>query len=354
VFNYERREVRSFLISSAIYWLNEFHLDGLRVDAVASMLYLDFSRQSEQWVPNIHGGNENLEAVDFIRELNDAVMQECPGCVMIAEESTDWPRVTGPTAEGGLGFGLKWNMGWMHDSLDYFSKKPVHRKHHQELLTFGPVYAFNENFMLPLSHDEVVHLKKSLFGRMPGDEWQQFSNLRLLFTYQWSYPGKQLLFMGGEFAQESEWDSNTVLPWWRSTQSYPAGVSSLLADLNRLQAEHKALTQWDCDSRGFEWLSGDDKEQSIIAFCRWAEEEFLVVVLNFTPEPRPDYRIPVPVEGSYVEIFNSDAAGYQGSDMLNRESIRSEAIPINGREKSLRLTLPPLAGVLLRLHTLEV
>ncbi len=347
VFNYERREVRSFLISNAIYWLDEFHLDGLRVDAVASMLYLDFSRQSEQWIPNKYGGNENLEAVDFIRKLNAAVAHECPGGLMIAEESTDWQQVTGPTEKGGLGFSLKWNMGWMHDSLDYLSYEPIHRKNHQELLTFGPLYAFNEHFMLPLSHDEVVHLKKSLFGRMPGDEWQKFSNLRLLFTYQWTYPGKQLLFMGGEFAQESEWDSNSALPWSRSKQSYPAGLSAMLSDLNYLQQKHPALAQWDCDHRGFQWLSGDDKEQSVMCFSRHSEAELVVVVLNFTPVPRHDYRIPVPGQGMYREVFNSDAASYLGSDMLNRGPLHSEAIPMHGREHSLRVTLPPLAGVVL-------
>jgi 1,4-alpha-glucan branching enzyme len=347
VFNYERREVHSFLISNAIYWLDEFHLDGLRVDAVASMLYLDFSRQSEQWTPNVDGGNENLEAVDFIRKLNDAVADECPDCLMIAEESTDWPQVTGPTENGGLGFSLKWNMGWMHDSLDYLKHEPVHRKYHQELLTFGPLYAFNEHFMLPLSHDEVVHLKKSLFGRMPGDEWQKFSNLRLLFTYQWTYPGKQLLFMGGEFAQETEWDSNAALPWWRSKQRYPEGLSAMLSDLNHLQQKHPALAQWDCDQRGFQWLSGDDKEQSVMCFSRHAESGIAVVVLNFTPVPRQDYRIPVPEQGTYREVFNSDAGSYLGSDLLNREPLHSEAIPMQGREHSLRLTLPPLAGVVL-------
>ncbi len=349
VFNFERREVRSFLISNAIYWLNEFHLDGLRVDAVASMLYLDFSRQAEQWVPNKYGGNENLEAVDFIRELNDAVLEECPGCVMIAEESTDWPKVTGPTAEGGLGFGLKWNMGWMHDSLDYFSKDPVHRKYHQGLLTFGPMYVFNENFVSPLSHDEVVHLKKSLFGRMPGDEWQRFANLRLLFTYQWTYPGKQLLFMGGEFAQETEWDSGKPLPWSRSGEDYPGGVSGLLSDLNRLQAVHPALSQWDCDQRGFEWLNGHDAEQSVISFIRNSENESLIVVLNFTPVPRENYRIAVPSSGIYIEIFNSDDESFKGSGMGNKDELESEAIPYWGREHSLCLTLPPLAGVVLRI-----
>jgi 1,4-alpha-glucan branching enzyme len=348
VFNFERREVLSFLISNAIYWLNEFHVDGLRVDAVASMLYLDFSRQAEQWVPNIYGGNENLEAVDFIKKLNNAVLEECPGCVMIAEESTDWPAVTGPTSEGGLGFGLKWNMGWMHDTLDYFSKEPVHRKYHQGLLTFGPMYVFNENFLSPLSHDEVVHLKKSLFGRMPGDEWQRFANLRLLFTFQWTYPGKQLMFMGGEFAQETEWDSGHSLPWSRSGEIYPAGVSGLLQDLNHLQAVHPALSQWDCDNRGFEWLNGDDAEQSVFSFIRNSESESLLVVLNFTPVPRTGYRIGVPGPGTYLEIFNSDDESYQGSGMGNRDPLDSEAAAHWGREHSLCLTLPPLAGIILK------
>jgi len=238
-------------------------------------------------------------------------------------------------------------MGWMHDSLDYVSYEPVHRKHHQELLTFGPMYAFNERFMLPLSHDEVVHLKKSLFGRMPGDEWQKFSNLRLLFSYQWTYPGKQLLFMGGEFAQESEWDSSEALPWWRSKQDFPSGVTRMLSDLNYLQQQHPAFSQWDCDQRGFQWLSGDDKEQSVMCFSRHTEHEFVVVVLNFTPVPRQDYRIPVPEQGIYLEIFNSDADSYLGSNLLNQEPLQSEAVAMQGRAHSLRLTLPPLAGVVL-------
>jgi 1,4-alpha-glucan branching enzyme len=347
VFNYERTEVRSFLISNAIYWLLEFHFDGLRVDAVASMLHLDFSRQSEQWIPNKYGGNENLEAIDFIRELNSAVAHDCPGCVMIAEESTDWAKVTGPVSDGGLGFNLKWNMGWMHDTLDYFKKEPIHRKYHQNLLTFGPVYAFSENFMLPLSHDEVVHLKKSLFGRMPGDDWQKFANLRLLLAYQWTYPGKQLLFMGGEFAQETEWDSRSSLPWWRKEQDFPAAVSRMVADLNALQKTHPALSEWDCDGRGFAWLNGDDAEQSVIAFCRQSEKERLLVVLNFTPVPRHGYRIPAIENGAYRELFNSDAGIYFGSDILNRRPIEADAVPMNGREFSLQLDLPPLGAVVL-------
>jgi 1,4-alpha-glucan branching enzyme len=348
VFNYERQEVRSFLISNAIYWLTEFHLDGIRVDAVASMLYLNFSREEGQWLPNRYGGNTNLEAVDFLRQLNEAVGHECPGCVMIAEESSAWPGVTRATTAGGLGFGLKWNMGWMHDTLDYFSKETVHRKFHQEMLTFGPLYAFHENFMLPLSHDEVVHLKNSLFGRMPGDDWQKFANLRLLYTYQWTYPGKQLLFMGGEFAQIEEWNSGTSLSWDRSKEPLPSGVASMLADLNQLQHHHVAFSEWDHDARGFEWLSGEDKEQSVISFLRRSENESVVVVLNFTPVAREGYRIPVPMAGIYRELFNSDAVTYGGSGVHNQGELHAEAVPYHGREHSLCFTLPPLAGVVLR------
>jgi 1,4-alpha-glucan branching enzyme len=347
VFNYERTEVRSFLISNAIYWLQEFHLDGLRVDAVASMLHLDFSRQSEQWVPNKYGGNENLEAVDFVKELNEAVKHDCPGCVMVAEESTDWAGVTAPSSEGGLNFHLKWNMGWMHDTLDYFSKEPVHRQYHQDMLTFGPMYAFSEKFMLPLSHDEVVHLKKSLFGRMPGDDWQKFANLRLLYSYQWTYPGKQLLFMGSEFAQETEWDASSELPWWRRDQDAPAAIGRLIRDLNQLQKDHSALSEWDCDDRGFQWLNGDDAAQSVISYARCSEQQQLLVILNFTPVPRPGYRVPVVEPGEYLELFNSDAGIYYGSDQLNQQPIQSEAVPMNGREASIQLDLPPLAAVIL-------
>jgi 1,4-alpha-glucan branching enzyme len=347
VFNFERNEVRSFLVSSAVYWLKDFHLDGIRVDAVASMLYLNFSRRDGEWLPNRYGGNENIEAIDFMRQLNEAVGQECPGCVMIAEESSAWPGVTRPTRAGGLGFGLKWNMGWMHDTLDYFSKEPVHRRFHQDLLTFGPLYAFDENFMLPLSHDEVVHLKKSLFGKMPGDEWQKFANLRLLYTYQWTYPGKQLLFMGGEFAQPGEWNSGTALHWERSNEQLPGGVSRLLADLNRLQAAHPALSEWDHDPRGFEWLSGEDRDQSVIAFLRRGSGETLAVILNFTPVPRHDYRLPAP-PGAWAEVFNSDAGDYGGSGLLNREHIASEPQAYHGRDHSLVVTLPPLGGIVLR------
>jgi 1,4-alpha-glucan branching enzyme len=351
VFNFERREVRSFLVSSAIYWLKEFHLDGIRVDAVASMLYLNFSREDGEWLPNRYGGNENIEAIDFLRQLNEAVGQECPGAVMIAEESSAWPGVTQPASSGGLGFGLKWNMGWMHDTLDYFSKEPVHRKYHQDLLTFGPLYAFDENFMLPLSHDEVVHLKKSLFGKMPGDDWQKFANLRLLYSYQWTYPGKELLFMGAEFAQAGEWNSGTALPWERANETLSVALGALLADLNRLQAAHPALSEWDCDSRGFEWLSGDDREQSVISFVRRSPGETLAVVLNFTPVPRHGYRIAIPAGGSWIEIFSSDAELYGGSGCLNPGPLDAEAVPLHGREHSLLLTLPPLGCSILRVQS---
>jgi 1,4-alpha-glucan branching enzyme len=347
VFNYERNEVRSFLISNALYWLREFHIDGLRVDAVASMLYLDFSRQGENWVPNRLGGNQNLEAIDFICELNSAVGRECPGWLMIAEESTDWQGVTRPVTAGGLGFHLKWNMGWMHDTLSYFAKDPIHRNHHHNWLTFGPTYAFNENFVLPLSHDEVVHLKRSLYGKMPGDHWQRLANLRLLYTYQWSFPGKKLLFMGGEFAQTGEWNATESLPWHRHAEAGPSGVTALLADLNQLQQDCPALAWWDCDYRGYEWLDGDNSAMSVFAFVRCAPEQKAVVVLNFTPVVRHDYRVGVPDEGEYVEVMNSDLAKYGGSNLYNPGEIASEAVGWHGRSQSVVLTLPPLAGVIL-------
>jgi len=347
VFNYERNEVRSFLISSALYWLGEFHLDGLRVDAVASMLYLNFSRQAEQWTPNKYGGHHNLEAIEFLRELNQAARHQHPGCLMVAEESSDWHGVTHPVESGGLGFHLKWNMGWMHDTLNYMSKDPVHRQHHHDWLTFGPVYAFDENFVLPLSHDEVVHLKKSLFGRMPGDEWQRFANLRLLFCYQWFYPGKQLLFMGGEFAQETEWDANAALPWSRADQDRPRGIYRTLQALNKLQAGHPALFQYDGQARGFEWLDGEDKLQSVLCFARHSDQESLIIVLNFTPEVRANYRIPVIAQGTYTVLFNSDVPELGGTGNVRPHEIKTEAITHRGRPHSLIIDLPPLAALVL-------
>jgi len=348
MFNYERNEVRSFLISSALYWLMEFHLDGLRVDAVASMLYLNFSREAEQWTPNRYGGHQNLEAIDFLQQLNSAVRNEAPSCLMVAEESSDWHGVTHPVESGGLGFHLKWNMGWMHDTLNYMSKDPIHRKHHQDWLTFGPVYAFNEHFILPLSHDEVVHLKKSLFGRMPGDDWQRFANLRLLYSYQWCYPGKQLLFMGGEFAQPGEWDAGSSLPWSRADEPLPQGVMKLLTRLNQLQSIHPALSRYDCNARGFEWLDGEDSQHSVLCFLRHADEESLVVVFNFTPEPRLEYRIPVHRPGRYRQIFNSDDSEYGGTGDYPADGLESEQVWHRGRPDSLRLNLPPLAALVLK------
>ncbi|MDH4047706.1 MAG: 1,4-alpha-glucan branching protein GlgB [Gammaproteobacteria bacterium] len=347
VFNYERDEVRSFLISSALFWLREFHLDGLRVDAVASMLYLDFSRQAENWAPNRYGGNQNLEAIDFICELNNAVREETPDCLMIAEESTDWPGVTESTSAGGLGFHMKWNMGWMHDTLNYFGKETIHRKYHQDWLTFSPTYAFEENFMLPFSHDEVVHLKRSLLGRMPGDEWQRFANLRALYVYQWCFPGKKLLFMGGELAQPTEWAAGGEIPWERLQREDVAGVNRLLSALNRLHHDTPALTEWDFDRRGFEWIDGDDRERSVILFMRHAPGQSVVVAMNFTPVVRHQYRIGVPCAGRFREILNSDDGRFGGSGVGNGNNIESQPVPWQGRAHSIEVTLPPLAGLVL-------
>ena len=347
VFNYEREEVKSFLISNALYWLREFHLDGLRVDAVASMIYLNFSRQAENWVPNRFGGHQNLEAVDFICELNNAVAESCPGCLMIAEESTDWPGITASTSGGGLGFHLKWNMGWMHDTLNYLSKDPIHRKYHQDWLTFTPTYAFDERFMLPLSHDEVVHLKRSLLGKMPGDEWQQLANLRLLYMYQWCFPGKKLLFMGGELAQTTEWDAGGSLQWNRSGEDGPAGVGKLLQDLNGLQQTTAAMTYWDFEKKGFEWINGDDSERSVLAFMRHAPKQTAIIVLNFTPVVRHGYRIGVPHAGTYHEVLNSDNGRYGGSGAGNSGEIATENQGYHNQSQSILLTLPPLAGLII-------
>ncbi len=346
VFNYERKEVKSFLISSAIYWLQEFHLDGLRVDAVASMLYLNFSRQAEHWVPNIYGGHHNLEAIDFIRELNDAVASECPGCLMIAEESSDWDGVTKPADSGGLGFHMKWNMGWMHDTLKYMAEDPIYRKYHHQSLTFGPTYAFNENFVLPFSHDEVVHLKRSMFSKMPGDDWQQFANLRLLYTYQWTFPGKPLLYMGGDFAQTTEWDHRQALPWVRASEPRPAGVLALIEDLNRLCGTMPALSQHDFEQQGFEWIHCDDAEHSILSYMRHGGGQTAIIVLNFTPVPREGYRLGVPSAGTYRQRLNSDAERYGGSNVVNTNHIVAKAEPSMEQPCTLEITLPPLAGVI--------
>jgi 1,4-alpha-glucan branching enzyme len=348
IFNFGRNEVRNFLISSAIYWLEEFHIDGLRVDAVASMLYLDYSREPGDWIPNQYGGRENLEAVDFLRELNSVTHDLHPGTLMIAEESTAWPQVSRPTWLGGLGFSMKWNMGWMHDTLSYVSKDPVYRHYHHDLLTFGLLYAFTENFVLPFSHDEVVHGKGSMIDKMPGDGWQKFANLRLLYTYMFTYPGKKLLFMGNEFAQGREWDENEALEWHLWDQPYHQGIAALLTDLNRLYMELPPLHQIDFEFSGFEWIDCHDSSQSILSYLRKDRNgREILVVLNFTPVPRDDYRIGVNLPGEYREIFNSDSRFYEGSNLGNGMPVASEAIAWMGRDQSINLTLPPLGAILM-------
>jgi 1,4-alpha-glucan branching enzyme len=348
VFNFGRHEVKSFLLSSAHWWLEEFHVDGLRVDAVASMLYLDYSRKPGQWLPNRHGGRENLEAIEFLRALNEMVHREFPGALTIAEESTAWPMVSRPTYLGGLGFSMKWNMGWMNDTLDYFAHDPVYRRHHHDRLTFGQLYAYSENFVLPFSHDEVVHGKGSLLGKMPGDDWQRFANLRLLFTLQMTAPGKKLSFMGNEIAQSHEWRDGEELPWHLLQWAPHAGVQALVRDLNRLYRDVPALYDLDFDSGGFSWVDCHDAEQSVVSWLRWARDGSCVVVaLNFTPVPRHGYRIGVPEAGVYGEIFNSDSRHYGGSDLGNGAGLLATEPAWMGRPASLELTLPPLAGVVL-------
>jgi 1,4-alpha-glucan branching enzyme len=346
VFNYSRNEVQSFLLSSALCWLQDFHFDGLRVDAVASMLYLDYSRKPHQWTPNQFGGNENLEAIAFLKRLNEITHGICPGTITVAEESTAWPQVSRPTYTGGLGFTFKWNMGWMHDTLSYMSKDPVHRQFHHNLLTFGPIYAFTENFVLPLSHDEVVHGKRSLLSKMPGDDWQRFANLRLLLTFQWTYPGKKLLFMGGEFGQPREWNHHESLPWHLAHEPRHLGLRDLVRDLNRVYRGTPALHRLDHDGAGFNWLSWQDNQQSVVSFLRKAGDEHVVVVLNFTPVPRYGYRVGVPAAGRYREILNSDSSYYGGSNLGNLVAT-TEAVPWMGYPQSVSITLPPLAALIL-------
>ena len=346
VFNYSRNEVQSFLLSSAVCWLDDFHFDGLRVDAVASMLYLDYSRKPHQWSPNQFGGNENLEAIAFLKRLNEITHGECPGTVTIAEESTAWPQVSRPTYSGGLGFTFKWNMGWMHDTLKYMTKDPIHRQHHHNLLTFGPIYAFTENFVLPLSHDEVVHGKRSLLDKMPGDDWQRFANLRLLLTFQWTYPGKKLLFMGCEFGQPREWNHAESLPWHLADEPRHAGVRALVRDLNRAYRGIPALHRLDHDGEGFSWLSWQDDAHSVLSFLRKAGGEHAVVLLNFTPVPRHGYRVGVPQTGRYREVLNTDSSYYGGSNLGN-SVVETEAVPCMGYPQSIVVTLPPLAGLVL-------
>ena len=349
IYNYGRQEVAAFLVANARFWLEHYHLDGLRVDAVASMLYLDYSREPGDWVPNRYGGNENLEAIDFLRRMNETAYGVAPGVITVAEESTAWPGVSHPTYTGGLGFGFKWNMGWMHDTLRYISKEPIHRRHHHHDLTFGLSYAFSENFVLPLSHDEVVHGKGSLLGKMAGDRWQRFANLRAYFGFMWGHPGKKLLFMGGEFAQEREWNHDTSLDWHLLDDPYHLGVQALIRDLNRIYKALPALHERDAEPSGFQWLVADDADNSVIAFARRGEDEgdAVIVISNFTPVPRGDYRIGVPLPGFYREALNTDAATYGGSNLGNLGGVEAVPRQSHGQPYSLRLMLPPLATVIL-------
>jgi 1,4-alpha-glucan branching enzyme len=355
VFNFGRNEVRNFLISNALFWFDKYHIDGLRVDAVASMLYLDYSRNAGQWVPNQYGGRENLAAIDFLRQCNTAVHQRFPHALMIAEESTAWPGVTKPVSEGGLGFSYKWNMGWMHDILQYFHREPVHRMYHHNEMTFSFMYAFSERFMLPLSHDEVVHIKGSMLNKMPGDHWQRFANLRALYTFMYGHPGKKLLFMGGEFGQWAEWNFEGFLDWALLDQNNPnverhRQLRDLVAALNHVMRATPALYQQDISPEGFEWIDGSDAAQSVVTFARWGKErrDLVIVVGNFTPTPRYAYRVGAPLAGRYTEVVNSDESRFGGSGVVNGALISAEPIPAHGREYSLALTLPPLATILLR------
>jgi len=350
IYNYGRREVANFLLSNARFWMEQYHIDGLRVDAVASMLYLDYSRKQGEWIPNRYGGNENLEAVDFLRRMNELVHSEELGGMTIAEESTAWPMVSRPTYVGGLGFSYKWNMGWMNDTLRYMSKDPVHRKFHHEDLTFGLLYAFTENFILPLSHDEVVHGKRSLWDKMPGDRWQKFANLRAYFAFMYTQPGKKLLFMGNEFGQEREWNHDAGLDWHLLDDPLHAGLQRLVRDLNHLHRDLLALHQRDCEADGFAWIDCHNQADSIISYRRRAAEpgDEVIVVCNFTPVPRHDYRIGVPLAGDYLEILNTDSALYGGSNLGNGGNVRSDAVASHGQAVSLALTVPPLATIVLR------
>jgi len=351
IYNFGRHEVSNYLISNALFWLETYHIDGLRVDAVASMLYLDYSREDSDWLANKYGGNENLEAIDFLKRLNEQIYSQHPGTFTIAEESTAWPMVSRPTSMGGLGFGFKWNMGWMHDTLRFISHDPVHRQHHYDDLTFGLLYAFQENFVLPLSHDEVVHGKGSLYDRMPGDRWQKFANLRLYFSFMYAHPGKKLLFMGAEFAQECEWNHNYSLDWHLLDNPMNQGVHALVGDLNRLYREIPALNVCDHDADGFSWIECHDHQQSVLSFRRRnpADNSEIIVVCNFTPVVRSAYRLGVPAPGVYEEILNSDAHAYGGSNVGNSSPLATENHPMHDQSCSLSLTLPPLATVMLRL-----
>ncbi len=347
IYNYGRREVMNFLLANVLFWMERFGIDGLRVDAVASMLYLDYSRNDGEWIPNRYGGNENLEAIAFLKRLNELVFSEHPGSTTVAEESTSWPGVSRPTYVGGLGFGFKWNMGWMHDTLVYMQNEPIHRSHHQDKLTFGLLYAFSENFVLPLSHDEVVHGKGSLLNKMPGDRWQKFANLRAYFGFMWTHPGKKLLFMGGEFAQEAEWNHDQSLDWHLLADGMHKGVQKLIGDLNHLYRTTPALHVFDCEPRGFDWVDTTDNEASVIAFLRVGNigDPPALVVCNFTPVPREGYRVGVPSGGRWLERINTDCEAYGGSGVGNLGSVKADKVARHGHPYSLNLTLPPLATV---------
>ncbi len=347
IFNYSRNEVRAFLISSALFWLDYYHIDGLRVDAVASMLYLDYSRKEGEWIPNKYGGRENLEAIDFLKKLNETAYFNFPDIQMIAEESTAWSMVSRPTYSGGLGFGMKWNMGWMHDTLSYFSRDPIYRKYHHQELTFSLLYAFNENFILSLSHDEVVHGKKSLLEKMPGDDWQKFANLRLLFGYMYAHPGKKLLFMGGEFGQRQEWQHDYSLDWDLLKLPSHQGMQRWIKDLNRFYRQEKALYEVDFEYSGFQWIESNDREHSVLIFLRKNRNgnEKILIVCNFVPTPWYNYRIGIPERGIWLECLNSDSSLYGGSNHGNMGKVSSRPIPMHGYDYSLNITIPPL-GIL--------
>ncbi|MEO8165715.1 MAG: 1,4-alpha-glucan branching protein GlgB, partial [Betaproteobacteria bacterium] len=349
IFNYGRNEVRSFLTSSGLFWLDKYHLDGLRVDAVASMLYLDYARKHGEWIPNRYGGRENLEAIQFLQSMNRAVYRDHPDTLTIAEESTAWPRVSRPTDMDGLGFGMKWNMGWMHDTLAYMKQEPIYRKFHHHKLTFSLVYAFHENFVLPLSHDEVVHGKGSLLGKMPGDSWQQFANLRALLGFMWAHPGKKLLFMGAEFGQRREWTHDGELEWWVTSLQGHGGIQRFVAQLNRVYRSSPALYQVDFSPAGFEWVAADDTDASVFAFLRKPRDEAapLLVVCNMTPVPRTNYLLGVPAGGYWREVINSDAVEFGGAGWGNLGGIEAAPVRSHGRAHSVCLTLPPLSTLIL-------
>ena len=347
IFNYGRREVRNYLVANALYWLNEFHVDGLRVDAVASMLYLDYSREAGDWVPNRYGGRENLEAIDFLREMNAVVHQEAPGCVTIAEDSTAWPGVTKPIRDGGLGFTFKWNMGWMHDTLEFFEKDPIYRRYHQDLLTFAMIYEHSENFTMPLSHDEMVHLKGSLYEKMPGDHWQKLANLRTLFAYMVTRPGKSLLFMGSEIAEPCEWNHDQSLDWHLAAEPDRAAFMRFMERLGKVYAATSAFWQLDPEPRGFEWIDVNDRANSVLSFIRRSNDGHAVIVLNLTPTPHRAYRIGVPEGGEYTCLLSTDAREWGGSGYGEFAVVQANDIPYHGRRYSIEVALPPLSAVVL-------